>query len=471
MDMLEVTARLRDAEVVAGCALVVEIVLASTAGGKTLVEVHAEGSDVPFEHELRGADGTRYVVSKARFEGRLNPHPNPAPEPVRQPLVPGESVRFTDDVAAWMLGPIEAGTYTLVVHYKALDGTDLAAAPLEVKVVAPEPTAVATAVDGSGQYATTAFAHGGTTLFERRSAYGNPELGRGIVRHRAASRIEAVAVATEIDGAVDWRAIGWIEGGCVRAALTWGDEVLSVLDAGPHGLVEAMLVPQGWQTMDGSCLFVAVGSRGGRGACSLVLFPKGAPPEPHLFDLASPAPLAAAVGHLAGARGELELVRADVSGGQVVIGAQRIELARRGAAGPVRALAQASGPLRALAVAPLVLPTSQAEAVVGDAFLRAPLAGGAPQAWPLAPKPGASVWSIPTTPHPDAPVLAQEDSELFLAHAAHGPDWTRIAKSKTAILHPRALHMTVPDGSVARTPASAWFDAAWGYAVKVEPES
>ena len=213
---------------------------------------------MPFEHELCGSDGSVYGVSKTRYEGRLHAHPNPAPDPARQPLFPGESASYTDDVAAWMLGPIAAGTYTLIVHYKALDGEDVAADPIAVNVVPAQAAAVAAAIDFSGQYATTAFAHAGQVLYERRGAYGDPTLGRGVVRHRAAAPIDGVAVATEVDGAVEWRYLAWIEGGCVRAALTWGDEVLNVLDAGPHGLVDATLLAQGFQAGDGSALFVVV---------------------------------------------------------------------------------------------------------------------------------------------------------------------------------------------------------------------
>lgn len=467
MPPVQVHATLRDPEVVVGCALAVDITVTNTSP-RSLVEVQAPDADSPFEFSLRSPVHGEFVVGKRLFEQARDLHGGPPFDPTRRALRPGESAAYNEDVARWYVAAPPAGDYTLEVRWTAPDGAQVAAPPIAVTIAEVRPRAAAFAVDGSGQYLTTVFAHGddgGAALMHRDGEYGRPDLGPTSMWTRVDRPVGGLALAHDVDEALRWRWAAWLAGDAFAAAIVWGTEVVRTLDASPHGLTDATLLPGGWQLADGTALFVLLGARGGRAVVDLVHLPPGGAPRHDVRDLGAPLPTAATAGLWGRALGVVELVRADAAGTGVTIGTQRIELAAGGVE-PVQRLFVAPGRLHALAAAPLLTDDAVVDVLVGDAALhyhRAPLLGGAPTTGVVQPPDRAvTTCSIAQVPHPDRPILAADAGGLWVER--RGSSWMSL--SQGTALHPRLVHLTAPDGLAPGRLLATWFDPAAGYQVR-----
>jgi hypothetical protein len=474
MASLLLSAKPRQSTVMVGASLLVDATLTSGETGGRLVLVQAEGDDSRFEFELASKEHGVFAASAATLAAHVIQHGGPQRMPMQRPLRPGESATYTDDAATYFLSPPPAGDYTLTVRWNDYDGQSVSAAPVPVRIDPVRPTLAAGAVDLSGIALTTAFVHG-TDLFTRSSEGGDPAIGRAAARHSARSPITGLALASDVDQALAYRWVAWLEGGALSAGALWGDSFDAIAPA-PHGLEDAALLEYGWQLADGAAMFAVMGTKGGRGHVDFVRAPRGAPFHHELVDLGAGAShtrwtTAALWRH---APGTVEIVRA---GAPNVLELQRVDLAQR-AAGAAQPIAHLPGPVLAMAVTPVLGPTPVADVLCDEApaltYLRVPLAApGGPRSWTLAPPPGAPTAAHPPSyglarvPHPSAPVLAQVGDALYLACAAGAGTWSRVEESKHGVAHVRLEHLAVPDGSGAPGRVVAtWFDGLYGFTVR-----
>jgi hypothetical protein len=451
---------------VTGCELRVAVTLTNTASTRELLLVQSPEADLPFEYELVSAEYGSFRLSKRLYEQAALEHGIPPLKPELQPLIPGESCTYWDDVSSWMTTPIPAAQYDLIVHWDSPNGERFTAAAVSVTLEAPHVEHHVCASDMTGQVLIGLFDHArgpSSTLYHRVSEYARPALGRGLDLHRD-NQADSLAIACELDDSSQWRWYAWMSAEHLHGCIRWGTQSVRSLNATRVGISRGKLLPIGWQTRHAAGVFVVLGEAAGVAAVDLILIPQVGEPQHCTYSLQCPVPRLAAAGSYAPGLGVIELLLGFESAGRTSVLIQHIDFSLTDCP-PPRVLLEVDGPLRALSVAPRITENSTCDVLVGDTLHRVPLVNGATQAYPLAPQPCADGWSLPLVPHPDVPVLARVNDTLTLARAKHAPTWTPVVTSAHGVSHATLTHLAPTDGSGEGTLAAAYFDGLHGYTV------
>ncbi len=449
---------------VTGCELPIAVTLTNTATTKELLLVQSPESDVPFEYELVSARGS-FTLSKRLYDQAALEHGVPPPSPQLQPLTPGESCTYTDDVAQWMTTPIPAGNYELLVHWIAPSGERVTAPSVSVSLNPVRAEHHVSVGDLDGQVLLSAFAHDRepTTLFRRVSEYARPSLGYGRTVTQAPS-LDGVALACELDDVSQWRWYTWLADGLLHGAIHWGSELVKTLDPTPVGVSNAKLLPIGWQTRHAAAVFVVLGEAAGSAAVDVILLPQLGTPQHCVYPLQCPVPDVAVAGSYHPGLGILELVLGFDRGGHTRLLSQHVDFSLTDSPAP-RLLLETAGALRALAVAPRVHEDSTVDAVVGETLYRIGLKAGAVEQISLPALPGAHAWSLPSVPHPSCPVLAQVNNTLKWVRAKDASEWLPVASSADSLSHASIIYLAPTDGSGEGRLVCAYIDEQLGYSV------
>src|SRR5580704_16797315 len=111
MANLVLTARAKSPEAVVGSSLFVESTLTSAETGAQLAAVHSPQSESRFEYTFSSAGRDAITVSWQALQMSRQQHGMLGGLGWRQPLRPGESVRYDEDVAGYFVSPPPPGDY------------------------------------------------------------------------------------------------------------------------------------------------------------------------------------------------------------------------------------------------------------------------------------------------------------------------------------------------------------------------